>query len=67
MELGENPNQHWYFFEYNEFKPVFFCCQWAIETPTEQLKVTITRIDFTLHRHLRLRLQAHPAEVRLFS
>ena len=36
-------------------------------TPTEQLKVIITRIDFTLKSQLRLRLQAHPEGEPLFS
>ena len=38
-----------------------------METPTEQLKVTITRIDFTFHRQLRLRLRVHPAREPLHS
>ena len=37
------------------------------KTPTEQLEVTITTIDFTLHRHFRLRLQVHPTGQPLFS
>ena len=67
LELGPDPNQHWYFFEYNEFKPVFLFCPWTIETPTEQLEVTITRIDFTLKKQFRLRLQVHPTGEPLFS
>ena len=67
LELRNNPNQHWYFFEYNEFKPIFLFCPWTLETPTEQLKVIITRIDFTLKSQLRLRSQAHPAGEPLFS
>ena len=42
LELGKDPNQHWCFFENNEFKPVFQSCPWTIETPTERLEVTIT-------------------------
>ena len=60
LELGNDPNQQWYFFEYNEFKPIFLFCPWTLETPTEQLKVVITRIDFTLKSQLLLRLQALP-------
>ena len=67
LELGNDPNKHWYFFEYNEFKPVFLSCPWTIETPTEQLEVTITRIDFTLKKQFRLRLQVHPTGEPLFS
>ena len=67
LELGEDPNQHWYFIENNEFKTVFLFCLWTIKTPTEYLKVTITRIDFTLHRQFRLRLQVHAAGEPLFS
>ena len=67
LELGNDPNQHWYFFEYNEFKPIFLFCPWALVTPTEQLKVVITRIDFTLKKQLRLRLQVHPEGEPLFS
>ena len=67
LELGNDPNQQWYFFEYNEFKPIFLFCPWALETPTEQLKVVITRIDFTLKSQLRLRLKAHPEGEPLFS
>ena len=67
LELGNDPNQHWYFFEYNEFKPIFLFCPWTLETPTEQLKVVITRIDFTLESQLRLRLQANPEGEPLFS
>ena len=36
-------------------------------TPTEQLEVAITRVDFTLHREFRLRLQVHPTGEPLFS
>ena len=39
---------------------------WTLETPTEQLKVIITRIDFTLKRQFRLRLQVHPDGEPLF-
>ena len=67
LELGNDPNQHWYFIEYNEFKPVFLFCPWTLETPTEQLKVIITRIDFTLKRQFRLRLQVYPEGEPLFS
>ena len=68
LELGSNPNQHWYFFEYNEVKPFFLFCPWTLETQTEQLKVRITRIDFTLKRQFRwLRLQVYPEEEPLFS
>ena len=67
LELGIDPKQHWYFFEYNEFKPVFLSCPWTIKTPTEQLQVTITRIYLTLHRQLQLRLQVNPAGDSLFS
>ena len=38
-----------------------------METPTEQLKVVITRIDFTLKCRLRLRLQVYPKGEPLFS
>ena len=67
LELGNDPNQHWYFFEYNEFKPIFLFCPWTLETLTEQLKVIITRIDFTLKRQFRLRLQVYPEGEPLFS
>ena len=67
LELGKDPNQHWYLLEYNEFKPVFVFCSWTIETATDELKVTITRTDFTLHRQFRLQLQVHPAGEPLFS
>ena len=67
LELGDDPNQHWYFLEYDEIKPIFLFCPWTLETPTEQLKVVITRIDFTLKRQLRLRLQVHPEGEPLFS
>ena len=67
LELGKDPNQHWYSFEFNEFKPVFFFCPWTIETPSERLELTITRIDFTLHRQFRLHLQVHPTGEPLFS
>ena len=60
LELAKDPNQHWFFFKYNEFEPVFLFCPCTLETPTEKLEVTITRIDFTLHRQFRLRLQVHP-------
>ena len=66
-ELGNDPNQHWYFLEDNEFKPIFLSCPWTIETPTEQLKVIITRIDFTLKRQFRLRLQVYPEAEPPFS
>ena len=36
-------------------------------TPTEQLKVVKTRIDFTLKIQHRLRLQVHPEGEPLFS
>ena len=67
LEFGNDPNEHWYFFEYNEFKPIFLFCPWTLETPTEQLKVIITRIDFTLKRQFRLRLQVYPEGEPLFS
>ena len=67
LELGKDPNQHCYFFEYSEFKPIFLFCPRTLETPTEQLKVVITRIDFTLERQLRLRLQVHPEGEPKFS
>ena len=67
LELGNDPNQHWYFFEYNKFKLVFLFCPWTIETPTEQLKVIISRIDFTLKRQFRLRLQVYPEREPLFT
>ena len=37
------------------------------KNPTEQLEVTLTRIDFTLHRQFRLRLQVHPTGEPLFK
>ena len=46
---------------------MFLICPLTLETPTEQLKVTITRIVFTLKRQFRLRLQVHPAGKTLFS
>ena len=67
LELVKDPNQHWSFFEYNKFKPVFLFCPWTIEDQTERLEMTITRIDFTLHRQFRLRFQVHPAGEPLFS
>ena len=67
LELGPDPNQYWYFFEYNEFKPIFLFCPWTLETPIEQLKMVITRIDFTLKSQLRLRLQVYPEREPLFS
>ena len=67
LELGKDPNQHWYFFEYNEFKPIFLFCPWTLETPNKQLKAIITRIDFTLKRQIRLRLQVYPEGEPLFS
>ena len=67
LQLGSDPNQHWYFFEYTEFKPIFLFCPWTLETPTEQLKMIITRIDFTLKRQFRLRLQVYPEGEPLFS
>ena len=60
LELGKEPNHHWYSFEYDEFKPVFLFCPWIKETPTEQLKVTVTTIHFTLKRQFLLRLQVYP-------
>ena len=39
----------------------------TLETPTGQLKGTITRIDFTLKRQFRLRLQVYHEEEPLFS
>ena len=67
LELGNDPNQHWYFFEDNGFKPIFLICPWTLETPMEQLKVIITRINFTLKRPFRLRLQIYPEGEPLFS
>ena len=67
LELGTDPNQHWYFFEYNEFKPIFLFCPWTLQTPTEQLKVIRRRIDFTLKTQFRLRLQVYPEGEPLFS
>ena len=67
LELGNDPNQHWYFFEYNEYTPIFLFCPWTLETPTEHSKVIITRIDFTLKRQFRLRLQVYPEGEPLFS
>ena len=67
LELGNDPNQYWYFFEYEEFKPIFLFCPWTLVTPTEQLKVVTTMIDFTLKRQFRLRLQVHPEGEPLFS
>ena len=65
LELGKDYNQHWYFFEYNEFKYIFLFCPWTLETPTEQLKVIITRIDLTLKRQFRL--QVYPEGEPLFG
>ena len=67
LELGKDPNQHWYFFENNELKPVAFRCPSTMETPTEQLKVTTTSFDFPLQREFRLRLQVHPAGKHLLG
>ena len=67
LELGKDPNQHRYFFEYNEFRAVFLFCPWTIETATERLEVTITKIEFTLHRQFRLRLQVYPTGEPFFS
>ena len=67
LELGPDPNQQRYFFEYNEIKPIFRFCPWTLETATEQLKVIITRIDFTLKRQFRLRLQVYSKAEPLFS
>ena len=67
LEFGTDPNQHWYLFENNEFKPIFLFCRWILETPTEPLKVIITRIDFTLKRQFRLRLQVYPEGEPLFK
>ena len=67
LELGKDPNQHCYFFEYNEFKPIFLSCPRTLETTTEQLNVIVTRIDFTLKRQFRLRLQVYPEGEPLFS
>ena len=67
LELGNDPNQHWYFFENNEFEPVFLFCPWTIEIPTEQLKMIITRIEFTLKRQFRRRLQVYLERKPLFS
>ena len=67
LELGKDPNQHWYFFEYNAFKPIFLFCPWTLETPTEHLKVIITKIDFPLKRQFCLRLQVYLEGEPLFS
>ena len=67
LEFRNDTNQHWYFFEYSEFKPIFRSCPWKKEAPTEQLKVTITRIDFTLKGQFRLCLQVYPEGEPLFS
>ena len=67
LELGSDPNKHWYFFENNEFKSIFLFCPWTLETPSEQLKMLITRIDFTLNSQHRLRLQVFPEGEPLFS
>ena len=67
LELGEDPSQYCYFVEYDEFKPVFLSCPWTLETPTAQLKVIITRIDFTLSRQFRRRLHDYPEGKPLFS
>ena len=67
LELGNDPNQHWYFFENNEFQPIFLSCPWTKETPTERLEVTIARIDFTLKRQFRLRFQIHATGEPLFN
>ena len=66
LEFGKDSNQHWYFFENNEFKPFFLLCPWTLETPTEHLKVIIFSIDFTLKRQFRLRLQGYPEGEPLF-
>ena len=67
LELGNDPNHNWYFFGYNEFKPIFLFRPWTLETPTEQLKVIIMRIDFSLKRQFRLRLQVYREGEPLFS
>ena len=67
LELGKDPNQQWCFSEYNEFKPFYLFCPWTLETPTEQLKKIITRIDFTLKRQFPLRLEVCPEGEPLFS
>ena len=67
LELEIDPKQNWYFFDYEEFKPIFLFCPWTLEAPTEQLKVKITKLDFTLKRQFRLRLQVYPEEKPLFS
>ena len=70
LELGPDPNQHWYFLQrVQTYFPmdVSYGRPWTLETPTEQLKAIITRIDFTLKSQLRLRLQAHPEGEPLFS
>ena len=33
LELGKDSNQHWYFFEYNEFKPSFFILAVDVRNP----------------------------------
>ena len=67
LNFGNDPTQHWYFFEYNEFQPIFLFCPWALETPTEQLKVIITRMNFTIKGQFRLRLQVYPEGEPLVS
>ena len=67
LELENDLNQHWYFFEYNEFKRFFLFCPWTLETPTEQSKMIITMIDFTFKRQFRLRLQVYSEEEFVLS
>ena len=67
LKLRKDPNQHWYFFEHSEVEPIFLFCPWTIGTPTEQLKVTIRRIDFTLRKQFRLLLQVQSIGETLFS
>ena len=31
LELGNDPNQHWCFCEYNKFKPTFRFCLWPVD------------------------------------
>ena len=67
LELGKDPNQHWYFLRDNEFKPVSLFCPWTVKTPTEQVELTITRIDFTFQRQFWLHVQVHPTGDPLLS
>ena len=67
LELGNDPNQQWFFFEYNKYEPIFLSCPWTIELPTEHLNVIITRIDFTFKKQFGHRLQVYPEGEPLFN